>query len=169
MSKIDDLYDIRKAEVDELQDIMEFIKNNWNRNHILATNQNFLKYEHIINGKLDFIIAVKRKTKSIVGILGILRASQNIDNLDIWAGIWKVMDGEVPLLGFEMYKRAKEIYNARSVSSVGDNPNTTVKILKALTKNKIVKMKHFYMLADNISQIYDEAYKSIKAMIDLSL
>lgn len=148
MGKIDDLYDIRKAEVDELQDIMEFIKHNWNRNHILATNQNFFKYEHIINGKLDFIIAVKRKTKSIVGILGILRASQNINNLDIWAGIWKVMDGEVPLLGFEMYKRAKEIYNARSVSSVGDNPNTTVKLLKALTKNKVVKMKHYYMLAD---------------------
>ncbi|MBP3505385.1 MAG: hypothetical protein J6K43_03175 [Lachnospiraceae bacterium] len=147
MRKIDDLYDIRKAEISEMQDVMNFIKINWSRNHILAVNQDFFKYEHMINDSLDFVIAVKKSTKSIVGILGILRASQCVENLDIWAGMWKVIDGEVPLLGFEIYKRALRIYNARSISSVGDNPNTTVKILKALTKYKVVKMKHYYMLS----------------------
>lgn len=148
MKKIDDLYDIRKAKIDEIDKIMEFIKENWNRNHILAINQDFFQYEHVISGDLDFIVAVKKNTNCIVGILGILRASQNKDNLDIWAGIWKVMEGEVPLLGFEIYKRAKKIYNARSISSVGDNPNTTVRLMKCLTQNKVVKMKHYYMLAD---------------------
>ena len=83
------------------------------------------------------------------------------------------MDGEVPLLGFEMYKRAKEIYNARSVSSVGDNPNTTVKILKALTKNKIVKMKHFYMLADKdkyfIAKIKGISSEELSALVDKNI
>lgn len=148
MGRIDELYDIRKAKIEEVQDVMEFIKDNWNANHILATNQEFFEYEHLINHNLEFIIAVKRESDSIVGILGILRASQDFNNLDIWAGMWKVIDGEVPLLGFEMYKRAKGIYNARSISSVGDNPNTTVKLIKALTKHKVIKMKHFYMLAD---------------------
>lgn len=148
MNRIDVLYDIRKAKMNEAQEIMEFIKNNWSENHILATNGEFFEYEHIVNDNLDFIIAVKRESKLIVGILGILRASQNSDNLDIWAGLWKVIDGEIPLLGFEMYQRAPKIYNARSFSSIGDNPNTTVRLMKVLTKNKVVKMKHFYMLAD---------------------
>lgn len=57
---------------------------------------------------------------------------------------------------------------AKIVQSLGNTfKNTKTGEICVDEKNKIVTTP-FYMLADNIKQIYDEAYKAIKATIDLS-
>ena len=58
---------------------------------------------------------------------------------------------------------------ANIVEKLGNKFQTTKTGEICIDKNNKIITTPFYMLADNISQIYDEAYKSIKAMIDLSL
>ena len=58
---------------------------------------------------------------------------------------------------------------ANIVEKLGNKFQTTKTGEICIDKNNKIITTPFYMLADNILQIYDEAYKSIKAMIDLSL
>lgn len=149
MNRFDEKYDIRIALYDEIPEIMQFIRDNWKKTHILATNRFFFEYEHVKDGKVNFVIArEKSENAEIKGVLGILQASDDIEHLDVWTVLWKVAKGVMPFLGMEMQLRVQQLTGARTVSGVGDNPNTTIKLLSAMTKYKCGKMKHFYRLSD---------------------
>ena len=148
MIDYDSKYDIRLAGLDDIDDIMNFIDTYWRKGHILARDKELFRYEHVDGDKVTFLLAVDRETHSIEGILGYIPASKDADMLDIWTGIWQVKDHVLPLLGLEMYKRLAGMVGARSLLGVGDNPNTTGRILKKLTKDfNTWKMDHYYMPA----------------------
>lgn len=149
MNRFDEKYDIRLASYDEIPQIMKFIGDNWKKDHILAVNRDFFEYEHVIDGKVNFIIAKeKSETADIKGINGFLQASDDKEKLDVWTVLWKVAKGVIPFLGMEMQLRVQQITGARTVAGLGDNPNTTIKLLSAMTTYKCGKMKHFYRLSD---------------------
>lgn len=147
MNKFDEKYDIRFAEYDEIDDVMQFIDTYWKKGHILATDRAFFEYEHVIDGHVNFLIAREKETGMIHGILGFLPASDNKEKYDIWGVVWQTIDIAMPMLGIEMKKRLKEYTHARTELGVGANPKTSVPMLRMLLHYKTGKMKHFYCLA----------------------
>lgn len=148
-NKYDEKYDIRLARYDEIDEIMSFIDTYWKKDHILARDRKFFEYEMVVDGQVNFIIAKDRNTNKIAGMHGFIMASKNIEKLDIWGSIWKVLPGSMGLLGVEIVRRAGELTGTRNFLSTGGNPDTTVPInRKVLKLHSIGKMQHFYCISE---------------------
>lgn len=167
MNRFDEKYEIRLARYDEIEEIMEFIDQNWRKGHILGNDRAFFEYEHVIDGQVTFILAKDRKTLDIHGILGYLPASRNRDKYDIWGVVWKVKEKEaLPMLGIELKKRLVECIGARTDLGTGANPKTAVPLLKMLLHYKVGKMKHYYVLSEReeykIAEVKRQKRPSVK-------
>jgi hypothetical protein len=83
--------EIRIAKKKDLKDIINFIKLEYNKNHILTKNNKIFKFFFTKNKKVNFIIC---KYKShIKGILGYIKNDhwgKNCGKRDIWLGWWQV-------------------------------------------------------------------------------
>lgn len=147
-NKYDEKYDIRLAKYEEIEEIMQFIDQHWKKNHILARDREFFEYEMVVDGQVNFVIAKDKETGMIQGLHGFLMASKNKDKLDTWGAIWKVIPGNMGLLGLEIVRRLEAYTNTRAFLSIGGNPSTTVPILRRVRHfNDVGKMQHFYCLA----------------------
>lgn len=143
--KYDEKYIIRLAAKEDIAQIMTFIDTYWKKGHILAVNRSFFEYEFLEpNGSVNFILAIDRQQDTLEGILGYLKASHDEECMDIWGSIWKVKEGNIPLLGLELSIRLEEM--VRYKLGIGANPKTTISIMKILPNRKAGKMKHFYRL-----------------------
>lgn len=133
---------MKKSDKEEL---FNFLKENWNNNHIYIKDQKYFDYEFSDNS--NFILA--KNEDKIVATLGYF----DYDNKgDIWTVIWKnsgKMDDGLKSLQF--------LLNAgyKSVSSCGINKKT-IPIYKFLGINT-GRLKHFYILNHEI-----EDYKIAK-------
>lgn len=156
MNEYDDIYEIRLARADERDKIMNFIHVYWKEGHILSRDKRLFEYEFLEGDKLHIIIAIRKTTGEIEGMLGYLPCSNGLDKekFDIWGSIWKVRDdhSNMTFLGVELVKRLKEILQYRCNIGIGINPDTTLPIRKAIFKEKTGRMKHFYMLNKNIKK-----------------
>ncbi len=161
MNKFDEKYDIYLARYEDLDDIMNFIKDQWNPDHILAIDKEFFLYEHGIDGRISFLVARNKENQEIESILGYIPASRDKDHLDIWTGIWKTKAGAMAFLGMELMKRLRFMLGARTLAGVGDNPNTTVRLTKFFMKSFIEKMKQYYMLSDSVENSIAEIHHSV--------
>lgn len=163
MNKFDEYYDIRLAKVEDIEDIMNFIKVQWGENHILGNNRDFFEYEHVIDGHVTFLIARSKLDGELHSILGYIPASKDKEHLDVWTGIWKTKDGAMTFLGMELMRRIQPVLNARTLAGVGDNPNTTIRLNRYFLNSYTDKMKHFYKLSKNeefkIANIKNLVYK----------
>lgn len=117
------------AKLDDLDEIMEFINNEWQKGHILATNKDFFKYEYKNKKLLNFVIS-KNQSNQINGILGFIKSTSDA-NCTLWTTMWKVSkSNNSPMLGIEIlnFLRKQEFSN---IMSVGINLNT-IEIYKYL-------------------------------------
>lgn len=150
MSIYDEWYDIRIANYEDISAIMNFIDELWKKDHILARDRAFFEYEHVLDGKVNFVIAQNRKTNELDGIVGFLPASRNKEHLDLWTVVWKTRPGCIPLLGMELMNRVQTFTSCRNPMGIGDNPKTTVRLLSKVDKEiSIFKLEHFYLLSSN--------------------
>lgn len=160
----EDIYDIRRAKVEDSDEIMEFIKDEWKPDHILANSKEFFLYEFKDENYLNFIIAVNRSTYNIDGILGFLPASKDKDFLDIWGVMWKVSEKRsvLPFLGIELMRTLIKITKCRAEIGVGANPKTSNPLLKIMLGFWIGRMNHFYRISDKkkfaIAKITDRKF-----------
>lgn len=146
-TKYDEKYDIRLAAKDDIARIMTFIDTYWKKGHILAVNRSFFEYEFLeADGSVNFILAIDRQKDTLEGILGYLKASHDEECLDIWGSVWKVKEGNIPLLGLELALRMNELIPFRYHLGIGSNPKTSIPFMKLFPGRKIGKMKHFYRL-----------------------
>lgn len=148
-NRFDERYDIRFAKYEEIEEIMQFLDTYWKKGHILATNRQFFEYEMVVDGRVNFIIAKDRATGNIHGLDGFMCASKNVEKLDIWGSMWKVIPGAMGMLGMEIDRRLKEYTKCRNCLVIGGNPNTTIALIKKMLKyENIGKMQHFYCLSN---------------------
>lgn len=149
MNRYDERYEFRVANKNDIEAIMDFIDKHWKSNHIMARNRAFFEYEFLEDdGTVNFILAIDRKKGTIECLSGILKASHDAEHLDVWGSIWKVLDGNMVMLGAELMRRRKELTKCRCDMGVGDNPKTAIPVIKALLKRYTAKMKHYYILAE---------------------
>ncbi len=152
MNKYDEKYDIKLAERKNISEIMEFIRDNWNKDHILGNCLEFFEYEHVIQNHVNFIIAIDKKTHIMEGIYGYIQASLDEEHKDVWGVMWMIRNDtdNIPFLGIELIKRLKQLINCRSVIGIGSNPKTAIPIIKLMLRYHTGKMQHFYMLNSKI-------------------
>jgi hypothetical protein len=148
MNIYDEHYEIRIANKNDIDSIMKFIGEHWKQGHIMATNRSFFEYEFLEDdGTVNFTLAIDKEKGTIEGLEGFLKASHNNDCLDIWGTIWKVLDGNIGMLGTEIIKRRKQLTKCRCDLDVGSNPKTAIPVFKVLLKRYTAKMNHYYMLS----------------------
>ena len=84
-------YQIRFAEVSDVEDIMSFIKNHWKEQHILAQNKPFFLYEYGNDKTINFAIARDVSTNELVGLCGFIKNTKELNGSDVWGSLWKVI------------------------------------------------------------------------------
>jgi hypothetical protein len=161
------MIEIRICNFNEIDKLKEFINSNWMKGHILATNDELLKWQHYdaFSNQLNFILGYETITSEIVGILGFIPLNKFDDNLsanrDYWLVIWKVKEGLVGL-GMELLNYLIDMYNPKSIGAIGINK--VVKKLYKILKFKTGKLTQYYYLNPNtdyfkIAKVYVSSRK----------
>lgn len=144
-------YDIRLANIKDIDMIMRFIGENWKKGHIMSVDKKLFEHEFLINGKVNFILAIDRKKKSLEGIFGFIPCSLDKEKLDICGSFWKIKeDDNIPMLGLEMAKRVNLLTSCRMHIGNGANPNTTIPLRRMFFDDITGKMKHYYILNKDV-------------------
>lgn len=141
-------YFIGQASVEDTDDIIKLIKNEWYENHIFVKDKNFFNYVFKFNDeKINFIIA--KDNEEIVGILGFLdyQKNKNINEKDIFTVMWKSHKNSMAgIKCFEYLLKCKY----RSISSCGINLKT--KAIYDFLGIETGKLNHWYILNKSFKQ-----------------
>ncbi len=150
MSKFDRYYDFRKASLNDVDDIMKFIKEEWGKNHILAHERELFVWQY---GREEYgddglnMILMHTKDGNLVGIMGYISYANDKERLFISPAITKVKnEGLLPLSGMELMKRQKQLVGEVGQFAHGANPKTILPLLEKVFKHEVGLMQHFYML-----------------------
>lgn len=148
------MYIVREAHIKDKENILEFIKEKWNENHIFVKDKSLFDYYHVNNEELNFIIA--EENKRIIATLGYLKynSSKYNETSDVFTVIWKSCDNSMAGIKCLKYLMNK---GYKSISSCGINKKTET-IYKFLGY-KTGKLNHWYILNDTLK---NEDYKIAK-------
>lgn len=142
------MYNIRFAESNDKKEILKFIRNNWNINHIFVKHENLFDYEFFQGRKVNFVVA-EDISKEFIGILGFIQYSSQLKFSDIFTVMWKVLNISKDLtLGIKLYLFLND-HKMKSISSVGINKKTR-KIYDYLGFNTGI-LKHFYFINEKLA------------------
>jgi uncharacterized protein YegP (UPF0339 family) len=117
-------FNIALAGVSDIAEIMSFIDNHWKKDHILARDELFFRYEHQYNDSINFVVA-RNSNHAINAVLGFIPTALNEKVTDVCTVIWKVeTKNTIPGLGIQMLQYLKTITLVRTLLSVGINEKT---------------------------------------------
>ena len=150
MNRYDEIYNIRFADINDVDKIMEFFLNNWNEKHILAKDRDFFLYEFCNGNNVNFIIAEKKVEKTIEAVWGFYKYNNKAGNIDVAGGPWAVSKSKenYPFLGVELLNIAHDMINIRCRIGVGDNPASSGIYHRRIEKSYVGKANHFYIIGD---------------------
>lgn len=153
MNKYDELFDFRIATINDIDNIMFFIKEEWNPNHILAHDKNFFiwMYGNDDSDAINFVLMVDKNDDSIKGLNGFIKYSTDSTHLYVSSAITKVSNSvTIPLSGVELIKRFHLLVNAKGYYSYGTNPRTMIPIAQRVFKYDTGYMDQYYRLNSKI-------------------
>lgn len=133
---------IKKAEIQDISRIMDFIRDNWNEGHILARDRHFFEWMYTDQDGCNFIIA-EDETGQIYGIEGVVKYNSS-ECPDIAGTIWKVIKSDNPLLGMDIGKKMYEVYRARC--DVGPGVNRKAMRINQMLGYLGAPLEHYYIL-----------------------
>ncbi len=137
--------EIRLAEKQDIPRVMQFLKENWSENHILANNTKFMEYQHTDrNGRVTYVIA--EEDGKIYGVEGFIPMNGE-ETPDISGALWKVIPCNYFMLGKSIREALLELTKCRYISSPGINMNTSGRVLSMYGQH-VEKMDHYYRIRD---------------------
>jgi hypothetical protein len=151
MSKLikTELHTIRFAENSDFNGIIDFIRTDWNANHIFVHDIDFFKYEFCYDDSINFILAINNKTGQIDGLEGFIKYTKQLENSDIFAVLWKVRNNTGdPILGVRVLTALKDHLPVRAFLGIGLNPKTLpiYRYIGYTTE----KLTQYYLLNDTL-------------------
>ena len=171
-TKFDELYEIRLATPNDIDNIMAFLKAYWDKNHILAVNRDFFEYEFRVGDRVNYILAVNRQTGKIDACEGIYIYSKGDDDtepFDMAGGMFRTSPHALlPFLGLEILYRKRFMMGVkmRSYIGIGAKKETTYILTKKYFKDDMVgRLDHFYRLNDK--KEYQIAHITHKTILDI--
>lgn len=138
---------IRFANLNDVSDIMNFIHNEWQNNHILSRDKSFFLYEFQYRDEINFVVSVD-DDKQINGVLGFIPSAFGED-IDVCTVMWKVKKkSSDPILGVMLLEFLTDSNKFRTVMSVGINKKTVgiYKFLNLYTDH----LKHYVLINQSI-------------------
>lgn len=152
MSVFDEKFDFRLARPDEVEKVMKFIRDYWPRkDHILGTDEALFRYEFFNNEKLCYYLAVDKETDEIMAGAGIYFYTKDfIPNQSDFSGgmILANPNCRVPFIGAEVLRRMTTTLHPRTYVAPGATYGTSGQIVLKVLKQKLTKMRQFYILSD---------------------
>ncbi len=137
-------YEIRYAEVSDIDSIMRFIDENWKKDHILSRNRELFEWQYGgEDNRINMIIGLD-SSKNIQGLIGFISYGNN-ENSDIALAMWKA-NKNTGFLGIRLLAYLLENKPHREVVCPGINPYTTQTIYERMGMNVGI-MTQWYRLA----------------------
>lgn len=158
MGKIDELYEIRLATIDDVDRIMDFIRREWNENHILAANRELFLWqygrtEYGNNRDINVLLMLNRSNGEIMGMQGFVQYSEERESSQISTAITKISPRvKIPMAGVELMRRQTGFAGSSGWFAGGANPKTILPILDKIFKHKTGIMQQYYVLNTNITE-----------------
>jgi hypothetical protein len=156
---LQDEYRIEICRAEDLPLIQSFIRNYWSQDHILASHNELMRWQHYDPAKRQyhFVLARDTEDESILGVLGYIPTSQFdnalAENDSIWLAIWKVReDCRIPGLGIHLRNYLAERTQPLSIAAVGLNPKTLV--LYQAFGYRTGRLNRYYMLNPDKKTFY---------------
>lgn len=160
MIKVKEQYIFRIANMDDEEDIMQFISEVWKPNHILAKNKDLFEYLHRHGERLNFMLAIDRHTGRIEGLEGFIQYSKEL--LDIGPVMWSVRkDNRTPYLGIKIVNELKKQTKCRLYASPGSNPRTSGPLHEKLLNHSFGRLSHYYKVNTSMTEFYIGKFESI--------
>jgi hypothetical protein len=130
--------------------IINFIKTNLKKKHILFKNSKVFNYYYISKNKLNFII--DSKNGNIRSILGYIPGSKyNKKSKTIWIALW-ISSKDYPTSGLGNLKKLQRKFDDFNIACLGLTRQAK-KILQ-IVKFKTGTMLHFYLANKNITKYF---------------
>ncbi|MGI0528414.1 hypothetical protein [Treponema socranskii] len=90
-------YDIKFCDLDEIDEVVDFIDTYWKKGHILVKSRTLMDWQHLdrVNKRYNFVLARHRATGEIHALLGFITTQfydPEIKNTLLWGAIWKTRD-----------------------------------------------------------------------------
>jgi len=136
-----DNFEIRYAESKDIPAIQEFINENWRKGHILARDENLLRWQYT-SDKLDYVLGIDC-TGRIQGMLGFI-SYDDTPWRDIATSMWKSNRG-CGFLGIQLLMFVMQNERHRTVFCPGINMKSTKAIYEKMNFS-IGKMNQWYRL-----------------------
>jgi hypothetical protein len=136
-------YKFSFAVVEDAEEIMEFMRTHWRKDHILAENKDLLLYDFQDGEQLNIGI-VRDSQGKLAGIFGYMKYNSRYFP-DIAGSLWKVLESpEVPMLGLKLRKFVTDnvLYRFFAAPGAGLQTKPIYRIL-GMNWNR---MNHYYIL-----------------------
>lgn len=145
-----DKFKIRFANYSDKKNIMFFIGQYWDKDHILSKDNTFFNFQYYYKKNLQFVLATGADDK-IVGILGYIQYFPEYKKQDVALALWKVIPNlPDPLLGLKLILYLKKNLNYGNIFCVGINKNVT-EVYKFIGF-KIDELLHFVAFNKNCKE-----------------
>ncbi|WCE29855.1 hypothetical protein [Vibrio sp. SCSIO 43137] len=158
-------FEICKTE--QVEELVEYIDNNWSKNHILVKSRELLDWQHKSHcgTYYNFIMVRDNADESICGVLGFIPTSHFSDSLaqeeEVWLAIWKVNEGSKYIgLGLGLLNYLKLTFGFKKICSIGIS-QIVFPMYQALGY-KVGKLSQFALINDKLSD-----YKIIECNFSL--
>ena len=151
-NRYDERYNFRMATVNDVDAIMSFIHDEWGESHILAHNKELFLWqygasEYGDNEKINVVLMTEKNNGDIVGMIGFVPYSQDVNNLHISTAITKIKSRHVmPMAGIELMKRQNILVGEEANFASGTNPDTIMPIFEKVFHHRVGIMQQYYIL-----------------------
>ncbi len=132
------------ARIEEIDEIMPFIDNEWRKGHILARDRLFFEWMYVKDDTVNFVIS-RNDDWIIDGVLGYVPYDEK--NTQIALTVWKALKSANGMIGMSMLSFVEKELKPVIIASPGVNPSTTTAIYRYF-KHEVRKMDHYYRLAE---------------------
>lgn len=137
-------YRIRHACPGDRDRILSFIRRNWNEGHVFVRAPQVLDFQHVIEGKLTFVIGESPRTGELLGIQGYI-PSNSSSKPDVWGAMWSAGAGAPPGLGLKIHEYTKVATRPRVFAAVGVGQTSLVAHRRM--GHICGELSHYYRLA----------------------
>lgn len=126
---------VRKAGLGDLSQILSFLRNHWNADHIFLKDRELLNWQHFNQESGDYNFILLEENGAVQGILGYIPSSHWApaeNNQATSLAIWKVLDSAtVPGAGIRLLNELRRIEKPKRIIAIGVSQQA-IKIYKRL-------------------------------------
>lgn len=148
-NKYDEVYNYRLATIEDVNNIMDFIRLEWAENHILANNKDFFIWmygrdEYGDNKSINFVLMTD-KSDNVLGVLGFVPYDEKNESISPALTMVKP-EGLLPMSGLEFMKRQMQLVGEKEHFSFGTNPNTIKPLYEKVFHMSTGVMKQYFII-----------------------